>query len=228
MDKELDIVNYTMVEVMAELAASKGYISDSSNSYADYEEELKEHFFKKYKKVIEFRRALSGESDRGCALFAASFLDYELENLLKRYLVEDNKIVKEVFSHGGALGTFSSRIDMAYLLGLINKKVYKDLGLIRKIRNDFGHKNECISFESQSIKDRCSQLYHNPTNFKVSARTNFIRVVIGILGIIVSKEFTITQINPLKDIEFTDEDKEGYTKFVGNLINLYDNLDNNR
>ncbi|KIE46963.1 hypothetical protein U732_1266 [Clostridium argentinense CDC 2741] len=47
MNKELD----TLGEVIAELVASKGRISDCSNSYAGYREGVKEHFLEKYKIV---------------------------------------------------------------------------------------------------------------------------------------------------------------------------------
>lgn len=47
MNKELD----TLGEVIAELIASKGSISDRSNSYAGYREGLKEYFLEKYKIV---------------------------------------------------------------------------------------------------------------------------------------------------------------------------------
>ncbi len=214
MNKKFD----TLAEVFAELAASKGNISDCSNSYADYDDELKEHFLERYKKVIEFRRALSVESDRGCALFAASFLDCELENLLKKYLVKDKKIIENTFSYSGALGTFSSRIKMIYLLGIVDKKVYKDLELIRNIRNDFGHSAKFMSFDNESIKNRCQELYHCFYGSKLSARQKFTRVVCAILGVIMTKELSITNINPVEEI--TDEMKERNGEFVERMLKL--------
>jgi hypothetical protein len=37
---------------------------------------------KKHKEAEAFRKALSSESDRGCALFAAAYLDSSLSDLL--------------------------------------------------------------------------------------------------------------------------------------------------
>ncbi|WP_291566194.1 MULTISPECIES: hypothetical protein [unclassified Clostridium] len=47
MNKELN----TLEEVIVELVASKGNISNCNNSYAGYREGLKEHFLEKYKIV---------------------------------------------------------------------------------------------------------------------------------------------------------------------------------
>jgi len=97
-----------------------------------------EEQFDKLDQVIRFRLSLEVETDRGCALMAGAYLDSELKKLLKNHLVSNEKIQDELFELSRPLGTFSSRIDPAYLLGLIGPQAHRDLHLIRKIRNDFG------------------------------------------------------------------------------------------
>ena len=67
--------------------------------------------------VLELRNMLGEESDRGCVLSAAAFLDNELGKLLKSVLVQDDKLSKVLFEGYGPLATFSARIDLAYIKG---------------------------------------------------------------------------------------------------------------
>ena len=80
--------------------------------------------------VLDFRAALSPETDRGCALMGAAFLDVELERLLTKHFVNDPAVVKELIGQNRPLGTFSSRIDICYALGLIGKKARRDRHLL--------------------------------------------------------------------------------------------------
>lgn len=49
------------------------------------------------------------------------------------------------------LGTFSSRIHIAFALGLITKSQFSDLEHLRKIRNEFAHSWKLLSFEDKKI-----------------------------------------------------------------------------
>lgn len=99
------------------------------------------------------------ESDRGAVLICTAWLDDALELLLRNRLVDDKASVDKLFGIDRPLGTFSSRITMAYCLGLINEELRKDLDTIRGIRNEFSHVRKPLSFEDQSIKDRCNNLF---------------------------------------------------------------------
>ena len=110
------------------------------------------------KEFIDFRTSLIQESDRGSVLMAAAFIEDKLGYLLESYFVENEKICKQLLKSNGALATFSSKIDLAFLLGLIPKNIFDDLHLLRKIRNEFAHTASKISFETASIKDRTKAL----------------------------------------------------------------------
>jgi DNA-binding MltR family transcriptional regulator len=134
--------------------------------------------------VIEFRNSLNPESDRGCALMAAAFLDAELDTLLRKYVVPNSRVADDLFGQSRPISTFSSRIDLAYLLGLIDPATHRDLHLIRKIRNDFGHVHAPLSFEDKAIAARCRELKIHFRAQDASPRKVFISCAVGALAII--------------------------------------------
>src|SRR5438876_8972547 len=103
------------------------------------EEEVDRLITGRMREVFEFRQSLSDESDRGCALMAAAYLDAELDRLLRKYCVNNPNVQNDIFGSSRPLGTFSSRIDMCYLLGLLGPNAHRDLHLIRRVRNEFAH-----------------------------------------------------------------------------------------
>jgi len=58
----------------------------------------------------------------------------------------------------GPLANFSSKIDMAFRLGLISGKFTRDLHIVRKIRNYFAHDIYGCSFENGSVMSRIREL----------------------------------------------------------------------
>lgn len=130
-----------------------------------------------------FRRELLKESDRGCALLAASHLDATLQKLFEVKLIGTKKEQKQLFDYSGPLGSFSSRIIMAYSMGIISKNYLHDLQIIRKIRNDFGHSPLIINFDDPKIKPLCHSLKCRRKNNKTT-KAMFITVTLFIMGIL--------------------------------------------
>jgi len=104
-----------------------------------------------FRQLNEFTQTLNAESDRGAALVAAEILSEELAKLIKSKMVNHKKLIKDAFNFQGALGSFSGRIDHAFLLGLLPNVVRQDLNLLRAIRNEFAHSTAAKSFETHSI-----------------------------------------------------------------------------
>lgn len=99
------------------------------------------------------------ESDRASVILVASILDESLYSLLRSYFVPIASSNDELFEGANApLGTFSSKIDIAYRIGLISSKFCRDLHLIRKIRNSFAHDIFDCTFENGSVKSRIDEL----------------------------------------------------------------------
>jgi DNA-binding MltR family transcriptional regulator len=99
------------------------------------------------------------ESDRAAVIVAASILDELLRSFLVAKLVPVSSSSDDLFDGSNApLGTFSSRIEMAFRVGLVSVKFARDLHLVRKIRNDFAHTIHGASFEDTRVKNRVSEL----------------------------------------------------------------------
>jgi hypothetical protein len=97
-------------------------------------------------------------SPRARIVVSASFVETHLEHLLRTRLVKDSKVLARVFEESnGALRSFSSKIDVGYLLNIYSADARKELHTIRDIRNDFAHKLN-VGPETQSVKDRCAIL----------------------------------------------------------------------
>ncbi len=138
--------------------------------------------YERFDDVKDFRLSLNAESDRGCALMAASFLDQELENIIRRFLVDSDNVFDELFGVSRPIGSFSARIDCAYMLGLIDSVIRRDLHLIRKIRNEFGHSAKPTTFEQQELASRCHKLSLNLGEKGRPPRKKYVSAAVGVLA----------------------------------------------
>jgi mannitol operon repressor len=103
---------------------------------------------------------IEGGSDRAAAIVAAAFVEDHLATALQRRMRENAKIVAELFRSSGPLGSFSAKIDMAFLLGLITEEAHKELHAIRAIRNLFAHTLGKLSFNSGRILNLSNNLVY--------------------------------------------------------------------
>lgn len=102
-------------------------------------------------KLLE--QEINSASDRSCAIVCAAFLDDFLERLLLSFLSTGSSSQnKLLFENNGPLSTFSAKIILAFRLGLISKKEYENITLVRKIRNAFAHDIKINSFDEDKIK----------------------------------------------------------------------------
>jgi hypothetical protein len=155
-------------------------------------------------KVIAFRESLTPETDRGCALMAAAFLDSELGRLLRAAWIADSKSADDMLGQSKPLGTFSSRIDLAFLMGLIGRQARRDLHLIRKIRNEFGHVAEPIAFDSTRISAWCLEFYHTSRTKDSDPQSLFTNAVLGALAVIHAATNDMKRALPAEDPHIDD------------------------
>lgn len=155
--------------------------------------------------IIRFRHSLTLETDRGCALAASARLEESLGELLKKVFVQDSGTQKRVFEGTGPCAAFSARIDIAFLQGLIGKSTVRNLHLIRKIRNQFAHDSEELSFDTPEVAARCGELtgYQYLDEETPSSRLRFIRVVLGLLGEVDFLGTVVPSASSPKDIGLT-------------------------
>jgi len=127
---------------------------------------------------------LAGLDDRGLVLSLAAFLEYSLGKALSIFLL-DNKASKDLIEGFNApLGTFSSRIKACFSLGLINEKQYKDLEILRKVRNKFSHSWENMSLEDEDISRQISHLNFSRIDFEYP-KNNYERIKKSISSLLI-------------------------------------------
>ena len=107
-----------------------------------------------------FSISLRKESIRGSAIICATIIEESLSMIIKAQLTRSLKKDDELFEGAYApLGTFSAKIDFAYRMGLIDHYDRSSFHIIRKIRNEFAHSFDDITFESPVVKDLIKELF---------------------------------------------------------------------
>jgi hypothetical protein len=109
------------------------------------------------REFVGFLPELNKESDRGCVMVACSYLDELLRRILLAFLVDGPKSVDLVEGFNAPLGTMSTRASAAYALGLIGEKEFREVDILRRIRNRFAH-GVHVSFEMQDVEALCQNL----------------------------------------------------------------------
>jgi len=101
--------------------------------------------------------------DRSAAILAEAFLEDRLTKAILARLKEDKIVVGEMFKGYGPLASFKAKIDLAFLMSIIETPMHVNLHRIRKIRNRFAHRLEAHDFEVPIIRDLCDKLLHIST-----------------------------------------------------------------
>lgn len=103
----------------------------------------------------DFFESLSKESDRGLVLVSASFLEEALESLLRaRFSMRHPKskaYFKKLFGDFRSLYSFSAKLEICYAMDLIGEWMYRDLEIVRKLRNRFAHSVESARFDLPEV-----------------------------------------------------------------------------
>lgn len=156
------------------------------------------------KEVLDFRESITHETDRGAVLMSAAFLDDKIRDLIQARLVQDKKVIVRSFGPNGALGSFSSRIDFAYLIGVISKNARRDLHTIRGIRNQFAHYAAPLSYEDEIIAPLCQKLVLHGEKGSVDPGTKYRRTVMHLLSLITVSTLKVEGIPVAPDSKLPD------------------------
>jgi hypothetical protein len=109
------------------------------------------------KDFMPFLHELRHESERGAVLISCAYLDDLLHKTLAAYFMHPPEAKKLLEGFNAPLGTFSSRTTAAFCCGLITADEFKEINILRTIRNKFAH-SMSASFTDQSISDLCANL----------------------------------------------------------------------
>lgn len=135
--------------------------------------------------LYAIRDELEKESDRGCALVAAAYLENEVTALLNQFFVEMNKSArKELFNFNGPVGTFSAKTKLAHAVGLISTEVRNALDLIRGIRNKCAHLQEPFNFEDSVVAQQINALMPSCNVTAATPKDSFILKVQAVAAVI--------------------------------------------
>ena len=88
--------------------------------------------------IKEALDVLRGESDRGAILVAVAVLDTIFTNRLEQLFVHGTTTARERLI-GRSLSSFSSKVDLAFCIGIIPPPLYQDIQLLNKLRNRCAH-----------------------------------------------------------------------------------------
>jgi len=105
-----------------------------------------------------FFAELQNETDRGLPLVAAALIDEKLLETLQAFFCEGKAAERLLSEANSPLGTFSSRIEACFALGLIDEHEYREITLVRKIRNLFAHSRHGLVFTNDKVAGFCSSL----------------------------------------------------------------------
>jgi len=116
------------------------------------------------KRLMALIEEMSGESDRAVAIVGAAWVEEALTDSILSFLQPHDESHKRLFSSNAPLGSFSSKIDLSRVLGILSDIIWADLHRIRKIRNEFAHRiahktdNTRLTFATGHIADKCLAL----------------------------------------------------------------------
>jgi hypothetical protein len=145
----------------------------------------------------EIVNAFHGETDRAAGILAAAWLDSYLGQSLRYFFVQDDEETESLVGSEKRveqpLSSFRVRAQALYLLGLIPKADYKDIGFIAKIRNRFAHHPGITSFNDETVKNWCSQLHAAKTGMGGTPRENYL---FSISWIVMNLNNTLILVHP--------------------------------
>jgi len=107
---------------------------------------------------------MNGESDRAVAIVGAAWVEEGLSDAITSFMRPHKKSQERLFGANGPLSTFSAKINLARLLGMVTDAIWSDLHVIRDIRNEFAHHiahkrdHTRLDFKAEHIGDKCIAL----------------------------------------------------------------------
>lgn len=102
---------------------------------------------------------VKGESPRAKVLIYVAAIERSLQDVLRNVLVPSNQ--KEDTLLGGVVNNFEAQIDLAFRIGVISHNMWRDLHILRELRDDCFGRIENFSFEHTAIKSSVAMLERN-------------------------------------------------------------------
>jgi DNA-binding MltR family transcriptional regulator len=113
---------------------------------------------KVFSELNRFMRLMQDHDDRAMILSMGSFIEEELGRLLLAYFRNCKATRDLIEGFNAPLGTLGARIKAVYAFGLVGDDQFKDMEILRKVRNLFAHDWEGISLERNDVAALIGQL----------------------------------------------------------------------
>lgn len=98
-------------------------------------------------------KSLSEESDRARIIIIACWIDEFLKVKLMNVFSKGNREArKTLFTNNGPFATFAAKINVAFCAGWIERDVYHDIQIIRKLRNICAHTYDPVSLDEEEAR----------------------------------------------------------------------------
>jgi DNA-binding MltR family transcriptional regulator len=69
-----------------------------------------------------------------------------------------NKLAKRIFAGMGPLHSLSSKVEILFLFEQIDEILFRDLMVVKDVRNAFAHTTRYVSFSDEEIVEKCRRL----------------------------------------------------------------------
>jgi uncharacterized protein YlaN (UPF0358 family) len=173
---------------------------------------MKKEFAEFQNEMALFSEVFFPEPDRSAVIVGSSQIDIELTKLLSKVLKPKKEKKDELLESDNPLSTLSSKINLAFRLGLIDDELKSLLNTFKKIRNDMSHQVLNCSLEEVPHSDRILSLHNTcsldprylslfkvfPTKWEFSCHSAKIKTfIVFILGRISALTYWV---KPLYDI----------------------------
>ena len=105
-----------------------------------------------------FMHIIGKQDERAMVLSLAAFIEDTLGRLLIAYFRTCKATRELIEGFNAPLGTLSSRIKAVYSFGLVSEQQFKDMEILRKVRNHFAHDWEGVTLDRNDIASLVGQL----------------------------------------------------------------------
>lgn len=105
-----------------------------------------------------FLSAITSESDRGCVICSAAYIDDAMESAIRSYLIDLANPPKSILDGlltrrpQPPIGSLAVRTKMARALGLIDDALVRAIDGLRSMRNDAAHLGTTFSFDTYQLE----------------------------------------------------------------------------
>jgi hypothetical protein len=127
---------------------------DKLKSLSDFENEI-------IQEANELSKYVKNKDSRTFCILIISFMEDILKrNFINYWQINSKNKIDLYFGSNGPLNSFAQRVLIALSINWITNEEYKDINLLRKIRNEFAHNHKIYSLEKDPLLSHVDSIIH--------------------------------------------------------------------